>query len=153
MPRDIVWTAHEHTQNEKTTDWFWALGIVAISSAIVAILFKNVLFGVLILVAASTMALLASRESRERTFALTPRGIMVDEQLFPYKMLVSFWIQDRETDHPVLIIDAQRVMVPHIISTLENADAEQIQTYLEEYLPEIETIEPIGQRILEKFGF
>lgn len=153
MPRDIVWTAQEHSHTEKTTDWFWALGIVAVSSAVVAVLFKNILFGVLILVGASTMALLAARESRERTFALTPRGIMIDDQLFPYKMLVSFWIQDRETDHPVLIIDAQRFMVPHIISTLENADAEQIQAYLEKYLPEIETVEPLGQRILEKFGF
>lgn len=153
MPRDIEWTAFEHSHGEKTADWFWALGIVAVSSAVVAVLFKNVLFALLILVAAFTLALLASRPPRERTFALTPRGIMIDEALFPYKMLVSFWIQDRETDHPVLIIDAQRFMVPHIISTLENADAEQIQAYLEEYLPEIETTEPFGQRILEMFGF
>ncbi len=153
MPRDIVWKAYEHEHEDKTSDWFWALGIVAISSAVVAVLFKNLLFALLILVGSFTMALLASRPEKERTFALTPRGILIDETLFPFQMLVAFWIKDRETDHPTLIVDAQKFMVPHIIVSLENTDAEQVQTYLEEYLPEEELTEPLGQRILEKFGF
>jgi len=153
MPRDIVWKAFEHSHSDKGTDWFWALGIVAVSSAVVALLFKNFFFALLILVGSFTMSLLASREPRELVFSLTPRGIMIDGSLYPYQMLVAFWIKDRETEHPTLIIDARRFLTPHIITPLEDVDAEQVHTYLSEFLPEEEMDEPFGQRILERFGF
>tara|TARA_B100000745_G_scaffold53689_2_gene31881 strand:+ start:1294 stop:1755 length:462 start_codon:yes stop_codon:yes gene_type:complete len=153
MPRTIVWKAYEHEHTEKTSDWFWALGIVAVSSAIVAVLFKNILFALLILIGSFTMALLASRPEKERTFSLTPRGIMIDETLFPYQMLVAFWVKERAGRDSVLIVDARKFMIPHIIVSLEHTDAEQVRAYLSEYLPEEELEEPLGQRILEKFGF
>lgn len=153
MPKDIVWKAHEHSHTDKGSDWFWALGIVAISSAVVAILFKNFLFALLIIVGAFTMALLSRKQPRELTFALTPRGVMIDESLYPYQLLVSFWVKDRDTDSPTLIVDAQRFLTPHLVISLEGADAEQIHTYLSEYLPEEELAEPFGQRLLERFGF
>lgn len=153
MPQDIIWTAHEHSHTDKGTDWFWALGIIAISSAVVALLFKNFLFAILILVGSFTMSLLAKKSPRELTFSLSPRGIMVDGSLYPYQMLVAFWVQDRGTEDATLIIDARRFMTPHLIIPLHDADAEQIHTYLSEYLPEEEIVEPLGQRILEMFGF
>lgn len=153
MPQDIVWTADEHSHTDKGSDWFWALGIIAVSSAVVAILFKNFLFALLIVVGSFTMALLASRQPRELTFALTPRGIMIDGSLYPYQMLVAFWIKDRETENPTLIIDARRFLTPHLVVSLEETDAEQVHTYLTEYLPEEELEEPFGQRLLERFGF
>lgn len=153
MPRDITWKALEHAHTEKTSDWFWALGIVAISSALVAILFQNVLFALLIVIASFTLALLAARPPRELTFSLTRRGILIDKALFPYQTLTAFWIQDIDTDNPVLIVDVHTIMTPHIIVSLEHTDAEQVHTYLSEYLPEKELFEPIEQIIFEKLGF
>ncbi len=153
MPQDIVWKAYEHTHSEKGSDWFWALGIIAASSAVVAILFQNFLFALLIIIGAFTMSLLASRPPQELTFSLSKRGIMIDRSLYPYQMLVAFWIEGRETESPTLIIDAQKFMTPHIIVSLENTDAEKVHTYLSEYLPEEEIFEPFGQRLLEGLGF
>ena len=153
MPQDITWKAHEHSHSDKGSDWFWALGIIAVSSAVVAVLFQNLLFALLILVGSFTMALLAKKSPRELTFSLSPRGIMIDNALYPYQMLVAFWIQDRGTEHSTLIVDARRFMTPHLIVSLHDTDAEQVHTYLSEYLPEEEIEEPIGQRLLEMFGF
>jgi len=152
MNPDIQWKAYEHTHSDKDSDWFWALGIIAVSSALVAILFKNFLFALLILVGSFTLALLSARAPRELTFALTSRGVLIDKSLFPYQMLISFWIRDRDGDNPTLIIDAKRFMTPHIIAPLEAADVEAIHEYLLDYLPEEELEEPFAQRILEKFG-
>jgi len=153
MPQDIVWTAHEHSHTDKSSDWFLALAIIAISSAIVAVLFKNFLFALLIIIGSFTMSLLAKRPPRELTFSLSPRGIMIDDALYPYQMLVAFWIRDRGTEHATLLVDARRFMTPHLIVPLHDADAEQIHMYLSEYLPEEEIEEPLGQRLLEMFGF
>jgi len=152
MPQNIVWKAYEHSHTDKGSDWFLALGIIAISSAIVAVLFRNFFFALLILVGSFTIALLSSRPPRELTFALTPRGVRIEDALYPYQMLVAFCISERETDHPKLIIDSGRFMTPHLIASLENVDAEEVHTYLSAYLPEEEIREPISQRILEKFG-
>lgn len=152
MPQNIVWTAYEHSHTDKGSDWFWAFGIVAVSCAIVAVLFKNFLFALLILIGAFTLSLLSSRTPEKRTFALTPRGVMIDDALYPYEMLAAFWIHDRDTDHAQLIIDARRFMTPHIISSLEDVDTEAVHEYLLAHLPEEEIFEPLGQRILEKFG-
>jgi len=99
------------------------------------------------------MSLLAKKPTRELSFSLSPKGILIEGSLYPYKMLIAFWIQDMETDHPVLIVDARKFMTPHLIIPLEDVDAEQVHTYLEKYLPEEEMAEPFGQRILELFGF
>ncbi len=153
MPQDIIWKAYEHQHSEKSTDWFWALGIVAVSSAIVALLFKNFLFALLILVGSCTMALLAKKPARELTFSLSKRGITIEDSLYPYQMLVAFWIHGRDTENPTLIIDARKFMTPHLIAELDPADTEKIHAYLSEYLPEEEIHEPFLQRLLEMFGF
>ena len=150
---DIAWTAHEHSHTEKGTDWFWALGIIAVSSALVAILFQNFLFAVLILVGSFTMALLAQKPPRALTFGLNQRGVVIDKALYPYKTLQAFWIKDRDSASPTLIIDARTFMTPHLIVSLEGVDAERVHTYLTQYLPEEELEEPFGQRMLERFGF
>ncbi|PCI89741.1 hypothetical protein COB18_02960 [Candidatus Kaiserbacteria bacterium] len=152
MPKDIAWKAYEHSHTEKNSDWFWALGIVAISSAVVAILFQNFLFAILIVVGSFTIALLSQKPPRELTFTLTPRGIMIDDALFPYQMMIAFWVEGRDSEDPTLIIDLQRFMVPHIIVSLTDVNTEQVHTYLSEHLPEKELKEPFGQRILEKLG-
>ena len=153
MPKEITWKAPEHSHTEKGDDWFWALGIIVVSSAVVAVLFQNILFALLLIVGGFTLALLTSRPPRELTFSLTPRGVLIENSLYPYKMLASFYVKDRETNNPVLIIDASRFLTPHIIASLATTDAEAVHAYLLEYLPEEELDEPFGQRVLERFGF
>jgi hypothetical protein len=153
MPENITWRAMEHHHTEKGSDWFWALGIIAVSSAVVALLFNNFLFALLIIIGSFTMALLASQPPRELQFTLTKRGIMIDRALYPYKMLMAFWIEEREDDVPILIVDAQRFLTPHLLISLEDVDAEEVREYLLEYLPEEELHEPFAQRLAEALGF
>lgn len=153
MPEKITWTAYEHEHTEKGSDWYWALGIVALSAAIVAVLFQNFFFAILILVGSFTLALLAAKPARELTFSLTARGVLINQALYPYETLVAFWIQDRDSDNPTLIIDVQRFMTPHIITPIAIEDIETIREFLLTHLPEEELREPFGQRFLERFGF
>ena len=153
MQKDIVWNTLEHTHEEKSGDWFWALGIVAVSSAVAAMLFGNVLFALLILVGAFTIGLLAKKEPASIEIALTPRGVLVGNDFYPYNLLVAFWVDEIEHEEPTLIIDAHRFLTPHIIVPLGEHDTEHVRTYLEQYLPEREIQEPVMQKALEFFGF
>ena len=40
----ISWEAPEHRHTDKSSDWYWALGIIAIAAAAAALVFGNTLF-------------------------------------------------------------------------------------------------------------
>jgi len=70
----IRWQGYEYDHQEKTSDWFWVLGIVALSSAATAIIFKNILFALLILIGAFTVALFAAKKPNLTHFEINRRG-------------------------------------------------------------------------------
>ena len=51
----ISWEVPAYEHRPKTSDWYWALGIIAVSGSVAAFFLGNFLFGVLILVVAYTM--------------------------------------------------------------------------------------------------
>jgi len=51
----ISWDAPEHNHIEKTNDWYWILGIIAISGAVTSMIFNNALFGIVIILSAFSM--------------------------------------------------------------------------------------------------
>jgi len=153
MRKEIQWVAVEHEHAKKGSDWFWALGIVAVSSAIVSLLFGNVLFAILIVIAAFSLALMAASGPQQHTFTLTPRGIRIDNRLFPYQSLVSFWIDETDPRGAKLIIDARQFLVPHIVASLNSTDPDAVREYLLEYLDEVAMEVPASHRLIEFFGF
>lgn len=150
----ISWQGYEHTHHEKSSDWFWALGIVALSSAVVAIVFENILFALLILIGAFTVALLAAKTPHLIHFEINRRGIAIDDLLYPFSTLESFWIDEDEHEHHTLILKSQRVIMPYIIIPLDELiEFEDVRNVLLTKLEEEELHEPISHRILEFFGF
>ena len=53
----LSWQAHEYHHTEKTSDWYWIVGIVTVSLALICIIYNNIILGILILVS-SFLALL-----------------------------------------------------------------------------------------------
>ncbi|MCW9054818.1 MAG: hypothetical protein OQJ98_02445 [Candidatus Pacebacteria bacterium] len=150
----ISWQDFEHDHTEKSGDWFWALGIIALSGAITAILFENILFALLIFVGAFTIALLAAKKPDLMRFEIGRRGIVIDDTLYPFTTLESFWVEeDEEDDSPALIVKSQRFLMSYLVIPLRNTSPEQVRQMLLEKLDEEELHEPIAHRILEFFGF
>ena len=149
----VSWQGYEYDHHEKTSDWFWALGIIAISSAVTAIIFKNLLFALLILVGAFAIALFSAKRPHLVHFEISRRGITIDDTLYPFNTLESFWIDEDEHGHQTLIVKSQRITVPYIIIPLQNAPENEMYEILSQQLLEEELHEPISHRILEFFGF
>jgi hypothetical protein len=151
----LSWKSYEHTHKEdKSQDWFWALGFVALSVAVAAILLHNTLFGLLILLAALVLGLSANKEPQENAYSITTRGITINDKLYPYKTLEAFWIDETRPNRTLLIIDAQKPFMPHlIIDVSDEIDVDELQDYLLDYLPEEELFESPAHRIAEMFGF
>jgi len=147
------WQTYEYDHSEKSSDWYWALAIIAISSAVTAILFENILFALLILVGAFTIALFAVRKPNIVNFEVNNRGVAIDRTLYQYQALDSFWILYKDDGDAVILLRSKKNLVPLIVVPLKSVDTESLHDYLLERLDEVEMDEPIAHRFLEFLGF
>lgn len=148
----LRWSAYEHEHVERESDWFWALGIIAVCAALTSLLFSNVLFAILILLAAYVIALIARTPPEPHEIEITDRGIRTGDTMHRYDEVLAFWI-DTERDEPHLLIDTTKVLSPNIIIPLTGIDAASVRAFLLEHCEEREMTEPVSHRILEFFGF
>ena len=150
----LKWEAEEYTYREKTPDWFYALGIIAVSIAGTSIIFKNYLFGILILVATFSLMLFAKRKPSLVSFELNDRGLRINRLLYPYSTLESFWITNHEHGSQKLLVQSKKMLSPLLIIPLgETINQEEIRSHLLNFLKEKEQNEPIAEKIMERLGF
>jgi len=151
-PTPIRWSAYEHEHIERTSDWFWALGIIAVCVAVTSILFGNVLFALLILVAATTLALLASRPPLFHEFEISERGIRISEEMHTYDEIISFWVETENNDAPLLLVDTTKFMAPNLIIPIGTTDPGAVRALLREHANEVPMKEPLYHKVLDVFG-
>lgn len=146
----IIWEALEHEHRPKTTDWYWALGIIAFGGATTALIAGNTLFALLILIGAFTMMLLATKHPTLTRFEINNRGVIIKKTLYPYSSLHSYGIPH---ENPLLILRSKKTFVPFIIIPLGDIHPSEIEDVLHGHLPREEHEEPFAHKILEYFGF
>jgi hypothetical protein len=149
----LRWSAYEHDHIERSVDWFWALGIIAVCAALVSILFHDVLFSILILIAATTIGLLARTPPDIIEFELSERGIKVGDTMHRFEEIISFWVEDHDVRRPLLLVDTFKFMAPNLIIPIEEIDPHTVREYLRARTKEVPMKEPLAHKILELFGF
>jgi hypothetical protein len=155
MPEHALlrWSAYEHEHIERGSDWYWALGVVAVSVAITSVLLGDFLFGVLIIVAAFTIALHSRKPPEIATIEVSERGIRVNDTLHRWREIISFWVEDEHAHHrPLLLVDTKKFLSPNLIIPIEHIEPALVRAYLKERVEERHMKEPLAHKILEFFG-
>lgn len=148
----IQWKAFEYNHREKSSDWFWAVGIIAFSAAAAAIIFHNTIFAIFIVLSAFTLSMYAARKPSLINIELNNQGVIVDKYLFPYKNIEKFWVSERQSGN-VLIIKSLKKALPFTTISTEQVDPEEIREYLSRHAKEEEMAEPFVQTMMEYLGF
>ena len=145
----LRWSAYEREHIERSRDWFWALGIVALSVAAIAILLNDLLFGVVVIAAAVTIALIARTPPELAQFEISDRGVRVNGELHRFDDIISFWVEDEHAGKPLLLIDTTKFLAPNLIIPIEHIDPAAIRAFLKEKTEEVPMKEPLSHKILE----
>ncbi|MBI5816923.1 MAG: hypothetical protein HZB09_00660 [Candidatus Yonathbacteria bacterium] len=148
----IIWSALEYPIREKTTDWYWALGIMAIAGAVASYILGNILFSILILLGAFTVASYGARKPHMVEFEIDRRGIRSGTTLYPHSSLASFWIVEGVEESKILL-QSGKIFMPYIIIPLGEENPEMVREVLLNYLKEEEHAEPFAQRIMDYLRF
>lgn len=148
----ISWNAPEHLHTEKGSDWYWAVGIITLALAAVAIILGNIVTAVFVVVAATALVIHASKPARIVEHEVNDRGIMVDGMLYPFLTLESFWIPHDELPSKI-ILKSRKAFTPYIVLLIDEVDSEAVREILLKYIAETEHRESFLKNLLERFGF
>jgi hypothetical protein len=152
-PRAVTWEAPEHNHTEKGADWFFAFTIIFIAIVLASILLGNVLFALLMAIAGLTLAIAVSRHPRVVPFAVTVRGVRINDELFPYSTLEAYYIDEEDPKGPQLLLRSGRRIMPLLVVPLPPDYVDDVEDILRDRLPEEHLEEPLLIKILEILGF
>ena len=156
----ISWEVLTHVHRERTNDWYWALGLVAVVAAGLSIWLGNFLFGVLILLCSGSIGALAMRGPREHLVEIDPHGVWIDGTLYPYRSLKSFWV-DYGDGQPLpsggrearLYLTTSGLIMPHVTLPLDDEHhASAVHAYLVTKVEEVEQEPHIGEHLVHLLG-
>lgn len=145
------WNAEGYLFEEKSADWYWALGIVAVAAAIASALFGNVILALLIIAAAGTLALSSLKRPSMHRFSITDEGVMIDENLYEYESIASFSVLEYIDPKlpPALSIRTHKLLAPHLIIPIVGHDPMEIYEFFADHVEEGRHDESLVDRVIE----
>lgn len=149
----ISWEAPEHRHVDNSSDWFWALGIIAVCGAVAAFFFGNFLFALVILLGAAVISLRAAKPPQIVPFMVGNRGVRAGDKLLPYSALESYRVDEDDPFGPTLLLKTKQIHMPLLTMPLPEEYVDEIEDLLRDRLPEEDLQEPLGHKLLEILGF
>ena len=146
----ISWVGHEYEKKDRTNDWFWLVGLIAVSGVIISVINENIMFAIFIVVATSCLFFFSIRKPDDANFLIDEIGIHIDELVYPYSTIKSFWIKE---DTRYLLLDSSKALIPIIsIHIPDNVDIETVEKVISGYIPKKLIEESFFEEVLEKIG-
>ena len=155
----IEWSALEFEEKERSNDWFWALGIIILAGAVTSIIYSNYFFAILLVLGGILLGSFAIKKPEMILYEINENGVKINNDIYPYKKIKSFWIQKRSADvanelPPTLFIKSSRLVMPIISIPLEDAHVDPIRgMMLSKNITEEEMHEHPTVKVMDSLGF
>ena len=150
-PPIFEWHGKEYASEEKSADWYWAIGIGAIAIIIACVLFNNFLLALVVAAAAAAACLQAAKRPRIHRFTITEKGISIDTHFYEFENMLHFSVLEYldETLPPALSIKTKHLLAPHLLIPIIGYDPLDVYDYVAAHLPEGKHDESAVDRIIE----
>lgn len=154
----LIWSALEYEEKERSRDWFWALGIIVVTSSLASIIFGNYFFAAILILSGFLLGFFAIKKPDTITYELNEKGLTIRNRLYLYENIKSFWVQmdtREETDlRPTLFIHCERAFMPIISIPINETIAGDVHSIMfSRNIAEVEMKEHISDKIMEVLGF
>lgn len=150
----VSWQEYDHPHEEKSPEWYIVKWIIAVTVALLCIMFGNILLGVLVLVATGTLTLLALRTMPMQIYTVDDTGVYVGNEYIPYDTILSHgFLTGNSTT--LLVIGSNTVLHQHILIPVPNDKVPHVRELFNMHAknPEIEEQEiPLSHTIMEAIG-
>ncbi len=149
----ISWQIEEYSHRDKTPDWYWALGVIAVTIAIIAVIYHDALFAVLIIIGSIMMGYYAAKEPDIVEISISEDGITAKDFFYPFEKIKGFTVEEHALGN-TLLFESNRSIAPIVsIPIPEGLDTEGLYELLKTKLVEKPITEPAAHKIMEHIGF
>ncbi len=146
---EVNWRIEEPNFTPKTTEWFWAFGILTFALIVFSILLKNYLLTIILALAIFIIYSSKNKKPELINFRLDNDGLYIEHKFYPYDSFESFWIflaHNRE-----IAFRYKRHLAPLLILPFHSDDEPQIRKILTKYLTESEEQESLIDLLRKRF--
>lgn len=148
----VEWSAPEYKHEEKSIDFIWAIGLVALVACGIAVWQHNYLFAVFLIIAGASLILFSIRHPRDVSFSIETTGITIGKDKYEWKSIKGFDIKKNDGS-PVLLIELDKYFLPVYTIPLPLDLIPSIKESLLKVIPNIELEESKSVKFMEKVGF
>jgi hypothetical protein len=154
MPKNhLKWTAPEFEHYQKSKSWFAITGVIAGLLFLWALFTKNILFALLIGLSYFSITTYGLKKPREIRLAITPKGVKVNQVLYKFENLKSFWIFYDPPEIKELSLRSKKTIMPYIKIPLGEQNPVEVRKVLIKYLPERKHKESVIDNLARQFKF
>jgi len=148
----LNWSALEYEEKERSSDWFWALGIIVVTSSVAAVIFGNYFFAALLVLSGILLGFFSTKKPDTIFYELNNKGLKIGNRIYPYENIKSFWVQ--KEIKPLLFIHTERIFMPIITIPINETFAEDVYFIMtSKNIAEVEMKEHPSEKIMEALGF
>jgi len=154
----LQWSALEYEEKNRSNDWFWALGIIVVTSSVAAIIYENYFFAALLFLSGVLLGFFAIKKPDVVSYELNNKGLKIRTRLYPYENIKSFWVQIDTTGetklNPILFIKSERLFMPILSIPIEDIMAPDIHSIMiSKNITEEEMKDHLSIKIMELLDF
>ncbi len=150
--KEIEWETLEHTYYEKTSDWYWIVGVIGGTLAILCFVFSNPTLGLVLLIGTVSVMLHAAKVPGKVKVSILDNGVRVGSQFYPYANLTAFSLDEKATP-PVLVLDSKAFLATDLRLWLEDIEPDLVRDYLLDHLNEKYHEPSFAEGLIHFLGF
>lgn len=148
----LEWTAPEYEDKERSRDWFWALGVIVVAGSAAAAIYGDYFFAALIVIGGVLLGYFASRRPDLVHYELGPRGLRINDRVFPYDSLKSFSVMTEPKS--LFIVHTGRYFMPIISIPMDPDMGETVHGVMTAMkVPEEKLVPHTSETIMDSLGF
>jgi hypothetical protein len=147
----MKWQAPEFEVYEKSPRWYLTMALILTAVVIYAIVTNSVIMTITFILIGVVGYIYLQKEPRNLTFAITPDGVIVGNEIYDFEDMDSFWIFYDPPHEKILSLHMRGRMMPFIHIPIGSENPVTMRHNLLNYVPEIKqdhTLVDAFERIL-----
>lgn len=134
----LSWQAPEFEKYEKGKDWFLVFGIVIVVLVVVSLIARAFLPAITFIMLGAVIFIFSQKSPRDIRFSIRRDGVLINNKLYEWSTLASFWIFYKRGELKVLSLRSKKPLMPYIHLPLGDQNPVHLRRVMTKYLPEEE---------------
>ncbi len=136
VDNSVFWWSVEEEKNYHQRGLLWYAGVIILAIALIifAIIQKNYLFLIFVVLAAVVYYLMGRQSPRKHIIRINIQGVTVDEKTFPHNEIKGFGVF-KKSDREYLIFETSSFTQKYVLAPIKK-DKEKIVEFLKKHIPE-----------------